>query len=241
MYTIYGLFVSISILFAFSFINLISTFDYIKLAFIFIFSILFQPLFCHSCLSSYSFAAYIATIPLLISLLFHCNFIHMLIFSFSIASAIGRFACLFAGCCSGKIDPHKSPFSIFYSKGSVIADHLNHSVYVYPTILFEIFFEFLIAFFVLFSKYGLILYGVLNFFLLILTSWWRYTPRMNNKLFVPLFSLVLFTIIVHFKQCYQIPNIQFIFKPISIPFAFLGGLIVSNDIHIQDVLKLFQF
>ena len=241
MYTIYGFFVSISILISLSFINLISTVDYIKLAFIFFISIFFQPLFCLSCLSSYSFAAYIATIPLLISLLFNCNFIHMLIFSFSIASAIGRFACLFAGCCSGKIDPHKSPFSIYYSKGSVIADHLNHSVYVYPTILFEIFFEFLIAFIVLFSKYGLVLYGILNFFLLILTSWWRYTPRMDNKLLVPLFSLAMFTLIVHLKQCYQFPNIQFIFKPISIPFAFLGGLIVSNDIHIQDVLKLMQF
>jgi hypothetical protein len=165
----------------------------------------------------------------------------MLIFSFSIASAIGRLACLFAGCCSGKIDPDKSFFSIYYSKGSVIADHLKRSVYVYPTILFEIFFEFLTAFIVLFSKYGLVLYGILNFFLLILTSWWRYTPRMDNKLLVPLFSLAMFTLIVHLKQCYHISNIQFIFKPISIPIAFIGGLIVSNDIHIQDILKFLKF
>ena len=241
MYTIYGFFVSISILISLSFINLISTFDYIKLAFIAFFSIFFQPLFCHSCLSSYSFAAYIAIIPLLISLLFDCSLIHMFITAFSVASAIGRIACLFAGCCSGKIDPHKSPFSIYYSKGTVIADHLNHSVYVYPTILFEIFFEFLIAFFVLFSKYGLVLYGILNFFLLILTSWWRFTPRMDNKIYVPLFSLAIFTIIVHLKQCYHIPHIQFIFKPLSIPFAILGGLIVSNDIHIKDILNLLKF
>ena len=237
MYTLYGFIISIATIVAFSFINNITTIDILKLNAIAIISILVQPLFCHSCLSSYSLAAYLATIPLLIALLFDCHKIHMFITAFAMATAIGRIACFFAGCCSGKVDTHHSPFSILYTKGTVIADHLHHDVDVFPTILLEIFVEFFIAFLLLFSKYGLLLFGIINFFLLIFSSWWRYTPRIGNNLYVPLFSLALFSFIIHFKHCYYITPLQFIFKPVYVIFALLFGLIVSNDIYIQHILN----
>lgn len=239
MYTLYGFISSIATVIFFSFINNITTMDIIKFIFIALLSILLQPIFCHSCLTSYSLAAYLATFPLLISLLFNCNKIHMFIFAFAIASAIGRIACLFSGCCTGKITTFK-PFSIFYPKGTVIADHLHRDVYVYPTIYFEILIEFFIAFFVLFSEYGLLFFGIINFCLLILTSWWRYTPRMGNNLVVPLVSLALFTLIIHYKQCYNLPKIQFVFKLFSVPFAILFGLILSSDFHIIDLLSFIK-
>ena len=149
MYTIYDCFIFIATLVAFSFINPLTTIHIFLLFSIFIFSILLQPLFCTSCITSHSLAAYLATIPLLISLLFDCYHIYMFIFAFSLACAIGRIGCFFAGCCTGKIDTHHSPFSIFYPRGTVIADHLKHSVRVYPTILIEIFVAFFIPFLIL--------------------------------------------------------------------------------------------
>jgi hypothetical protein len=238
-YTLYGLIISISTLIAFSFINNITTIHHLLITAIVIISIFLQPLFCHSCLTSYSLAAYLATIPLLIALIFDCSKIHMFITAFAIATAIGRIACFFAGCCSGKVDTHHSPFSILYTKGTVIADHLHHDVHVFPTILIEIFFEFFIAFLLLFSKYGLLLYGPINLLLLFFSSYWRFTPRIGYNLYIPILSLALFSFIIHFKSCYTLTQVQFVFKPFSLFFAILFGLIVSNDIHIQDIFSIF--
>ena len=112
MYTIYDCCVFIATVVAFSFVNGLTTIDIFKLIAIVILSILVQPLFCKSCLTSHSLAAYLATIPLLISLFFDCYQIYILIFAFSIACAIGRIGCFFSGCCTGKLSSHFSHFSI---------------------------------------------------------------------------------------------------------------------------------
>jgi|688.fasta_scaffold11288_7 hypothetical protein len=238
MYTLYGFITTIAVIVALSFINNITNMDIVKLVSILIISTIIQPFFCKPCINSYSLAAYLASVPLLISVLFDCEKIRMLIFALASGIAIGRIACYFSGCCSGKISD-ASLYSIKYEKGSVIADHLHKTVYVYPTILLEILAEFAIAFVVLNYKYGLELFGILNIILLQLTSWWRYTPRVGGNIWVSLLSLIFYTFIVYFKQCNNFkPNIEFNLKPISLVIGFIFGLIVSNDIYMGDLIKM---
>jgi hypothetical protein len=237
MYTLYGFIITIALIVALSFINNISNIDIVKLVSVLIISTIIQPFFCKTCNNSYSLAAYLVSVPLLISVIFDCEKIRMLIFALAFGSAIGRISCYFSGCCSGKISDD-SFYSIKYEKGSVIADHLNKKVYVYPTILLEILAEFAIAFIVLNYKYGLELFGILNIILLQVTSWWRYTPRMGGNIWISLLSLIFYTFIVYFKKCNIFkPNIEFIFKPITLIIGLFVGLIVSNDIHIEELIK----
>ena len=237
MYTIYDCCVFIATVVAFSFVNGLTTIDIFKLIAIVILSILVQPLFCKSCLTSHSLAAYLATIPLLISLFFDCYQIYILIFAFSIACAIGRIGCFFSGCCTGKLSSHFSHFSILYPRGTIIADHLLRPVRVVPTILIEIFFAFFISFIILFSKYGLLLYGPINLLLIFFSYFWRFTPRADFH-FLPIISLALFSIIIHFKQCYRTYHLPFVFKPFSLIFALIFSLFFYYDIHISSFYKM---
>ena len=160
----------------------------------------------------------------------------MLIFAFSIVCAIGRIGCFFAGCCTGKITT-PSYFSINYKNNYVINKQANKkNICVYPTIFIEIISQFIIAFLVYFHNYGIILYGVFNAILLIVTSFWRYKIRMNNNIYLPVISLLLFSLIVYQKKCYNSQKkLRFIIKPISIIFGILICLIVSNDIKFKSL------
>jgi hypothetical protein len=238
MYTLYGFIITIAVIVALSFINNVTNIDIIKLVSIIIISTIIQPLFCKTCNNSYSLAAYLASVPLLISVLFDCEKIRMLIFALASGNAIGRIGCYFSGCCSGKIT-NDSLYSLKYEKGSVIANHLHKTVYVYPTIILEILAEFAIAFIAFNYKYGLELFGILNIILLQLSSWWRYTPRVGKNIWVSLLSLIFYTFIVYFKQCNNFKqNIEFNLKPISVIIGLIFGLIVSNDIYMEDLIKI---
>ena len=81
MYTLYGFIITIAVIVALSFINNVTNIDIIKLVSIIIISTIIQPLFCKTCNNSYSLAAYLASVPLLISVLFDCEKIRMLIFA----------------------------------------------------------------------------------------------------------------------------------------------------------------
>ena len=229
--TTYGIITAISIFIGFSFISHLSIKKYIILITIFIISVYSQILLCKDCSSSYSLASHLTIIPILISIFFNCNDIRIIIFAFAIFCAISRIGCFFAGCCSGKISD-SSIFTINYKNDYVINKQTDKTnVYVYPTIFIEIIIQFIIAFLVYYSKFGLILYGILNSFLIISTSFWRYKKRMSDNIYLPIISLLLFSYIVYKKECYSKINLNFIINPLGILLGIILAIIVSNDIN----------
>jgi len=233
-FTLYGIISAFSLIIGLSFINNLLVKEYLFLFTIFIISIFCQNIWCKDCLNSYSLASHLTIIPILISLFFNCSNIHKIIFAFSITCAIGRIGCLFAGCCTGKIT-NSSNFTINYKKDYVINKSVNkENVYVYPTIFIEIVSQFIIAYLVYYHKFGVILYGILNAILLIFTSFWRHKQRLNNNIYLPVISLLLFSYIAYEKKCYNKSQtyITFTIKPIIVIFGIIIGLMVSNDIQI---------
>jgi prolipoprotein diacylglyceryltransferase len=231
--TLYGIIIAFSLIIGVAFVNDLYVKDYLILLAIFLISIYAQRIWCKDCLTSYSLASHLAIIPILVAIFFNCSNIHIIIFAFSIICAIGRIGCFFAGCCTGKVTK-SSNHAIKYTEDFIINKQTNKkNVYVFPTIFIEIISQFIIAYLVYYHKFGVILYGILNAILLIFTSYWRHKKRMNNNIYLPVISLLIFSYIVYKKKCYNsLTHIKFILKPISIIVGIILGLIVSNDIQI---------
>ena len=113
-------------------------------------------------------------------------------------------------------------------------------------LLFKIFIstitlQFLIAYIVWKSKYGIVMFGILNALLVSATNCWRMTPRMDNSLrsFLPVLSLLVAGIVSYYK-CSKVPldNLDFKIKPVSLVFGIIIMLIVSNDINFKKDEKI---
>jgi len=170
-----------------------------------------------------------------------CYDIKIILFAFSIAFAIGRIGCYFAGCCTGKEVKNKDELGITYKKGSVVVDKYTHrDVKVYPTIFMEIIIQFFIAYTVFKSNNGILLFGVLNALLVIMTNNWRMSPRVNETSYIPVIGLLLFSYLASLKCSGVIKNINIniTYKNIYLITGVILGAIVSNDINFRKNLSL---
>ena len=182
-------------------------------------------------------ASFLSVLPILFFLYHDCQELKLLLIAFSLLSFIGRIGCFWAGCCSGKECPKNFPFKLTYRKKSIAVDKYQVK-YVYPTILFEIFIQFMIFLIVKKSIYGVPLYGILNSGLLLLTYKWRLTHRMGSEKsnYLPIISLLVFTV-ASSMICLKTPTpiIQFNIKPWHVIISILMGAIVSNDINFNSI------
>ena len=239
--TLYGIFVALSIIIAGSFVTLLKQKDFMLLFLIFTFSLASQCILCSTCSSSYTLASYISLIPILIVFFFDCFKVKEIIFIFALMCAIGRIGCYFAGCCTGKITTNKTLAIHYDEKYQINKNQYKNNVYVYPTIYIEIILQFLIAYLVYFSSYGIIFYGLLNAALLFLTSLWRNDPRMNTRRhgYIPIISLIAFSLLAYYKKCYKIKSKpKFVLNYIMIPIGILFAIITSYDINMMDLISM---
>lgn len=235
--TTYGYLVFIATSLSMGFISNFS----IKHIIIIVLSVILQSFLCKECSSQYTLAAYLSVIPLLSAVVLNCNELKELIFAFALGCAIGRIGCYFAGCCTGKECSYKNKFSILYKENHIINNRKKRkNIRVHPTIFLEIILQFLIAFLVYKSKYGLTIYGIGNIALFFLTSMWRDGSRMGNRFSgnYPVIGLILYSI-YSLVKCKPID-----FKPkfkLNIYYIVLGMIlwyVTSNDLNVGHLKRM---
>jgi len=144
----------------------------------------------------FSMAAYMAILPLLLIFAFDCDRLREILVGFSFMAAIGRLACLGPGCCSGK----ESSFGITYEGTSVPCRHTGKDpVTVLPTVPLEAALQALIGYITMISKYGLVLFGLMNALLIHMTNAWRMRTRMGDNWSVPILALMAFSVFAYIK------------------------------------------
>ena len=234
--TPYGFFCGLAIFVALGIIKNIN----IQLILIIFSSIFIQSNLCKHCKNEYTMASFISVLPLLLLTIKDCKELRKNLVALSFGLAIGRIGCYFAGCCTGRECENKF-YSIEYKEHYMVNKHCNKDkVYVYPTIIFEIIIQFILAFLLLKNKYGIPIFGLGNIILMLLTNKWRLQKRMGNNLRnkIPYISLILFTLLSVFK-CNLITNYSFDFKIklVYVISAILFTLITSNDINFSTFKK----
>ena len=233
-FTIYGFF---SVIASIVFLSIFDVFNFKFLA-ILLAAILGQNVMCEHCGDKYVMSSYISLLTILVCIFENCSRIKNFVVAFSLLAAIGRIGCLFTGCCTGK---ETNQSGIIYRGNYLINKKLNKKIVkVKPTILYEIFIQFLLA--ILFIKYQqlYILFPILNAILIYITNKWRLTYRMGkNKNLSPILLIISFFIILF--KCQNLNNtnnrITFKFKNVYIIISLFLGLILSNDINISYVKK----
>lgn len=236
--TPYGFLVFIAVLIGFSFIK-----PGFNIFIVILISIVSQSFLCNTCSETYSLASYLSILPLLSAVIFNCGDLKGVLIGFSLGCAIGRIGCYFAGCCTGKELNEKTWYAIEYKKGSLPCKKKNKdTVYVYPTIFFEIIVQFIIALSVYYSDYGIYTFGIGYIILYILTNMWRDEKRMdikNNKQnMIPVIGLTLYTIYVFIKCKPSSIKPVFKFYWIYVIISLLTGVIVSNDLNMNSIKKI---
>mgnify|MGYP005992109923 FL=1 len=236
-YTCYGLISTFALLIGLSMIDL-----NVKFTLLLLLIIVLQSQFCNSCNTSYNMISFVSIVPLVILMFYNCNDSYNFILAFAITLAIGRFACYFAGCCTGK-ETNNNFMSIKYEGDYVINKKLKKNiVYVKPTIFLEIFFQIIIVSILITSKKPLILFGLLNALLLYLTDEWRFNGRTNSKIFKYItISLLLVFSFFSYVLCKDINyklKIVYNFTFTKLFLAILAGLIVSNDINVINISNI---
>ena len=211
-----------------------------KLFLIIVSSVLIQSQLCEHCDKSFNMVAFMAVFPLLSLFLSKCEDTYKIILGFSIIAGVSRIGCYFAGCCTGK-ETDKDNLSIEYSGNYVVNKNTHkHTVYVKPTIFLEIFLQLLFVFIIIKSRNPLVLFGVLNAILIILTDYWRLGRRGANTKIVAIaaMSLATFSLIARFK-CKNLikPKLTFSISIYKIIFAILVALILSNDLNFDSFKK----
>jgi len=200
-----------------------------------ILTMLLQPLLCTKCLGNFSLSAFIGIFPLMLLLLIlDCDLLKSCIIVLSLMFAVGRIGCFFAGCCTGKPCNPSFPFTLHYKKGSVLVDkYYKKNMSVYPTILLEIFLQFILFYLVWTSDYGLIIFGIGNAILLYLTGMWRDQSRPNS--WPSIFGLVLFSILSYLKCGKSKAKCCLKFNPdiLSLIVAIIVSIFLSNDIFFK--------
>ena len=219
-----GMFIGLSLLSNISFV----------LIFAIILTFIIKSFVCIKCNNVFSLSAFLGIFPILLLFTINdCNYLKEILVGFAIACAIGRIGCYSAGCCTGKICKSNIPFSIKYNEGSVIVDkYYKKPCSVYPTIYLEIVFQALIAYLTWYSSYGIIVFGIGNALLLMLSSYWRAQKRENQYLSIT--SLLLFSLLSYYycgerkNKCCNKWNPTISNGIISI----ITAIITSNDIFI---------
>jgi len=239
-YTCYGLISSFAILIGSSIIDI-----NLKFITLLLLIIIIQSQFCYNCNSSYNMISFVSIVPLVILMFYNCNNSYNFILAFAITLAIGRFACYFAGCCTGK-ETNNNFMSIKYEGDYIINKKLKKNiVYVKPTIFLEIFFQIIIVSILITSKKPLVLFGLLNALLLYLTDEWRFDGRTNSKIFkyITISLLSIFSFFSYFlcKDINYKLKIVYNFTFTKLFLAILIGLIVSNDINIINISQLISY
>ena len=178
----------------------------------------------------FSMAAYMAILPLLLLCAFDCDRLREILVGFSFMAAIGRLACLGPGCCSGK----ESSFGITYDGTSVPCRHTGKNpVTVLPTVPLEAALQALIGYVTMVSKYGLVLFGLMNALLIHMTNAWRMRTRMGDNWSVPILALMAFSVLAYikcppFKTPYKI-SLQL--KPWMVGVALAVFLLIKFSLH----------
>lgn len=234
--TPYGIFFGLAILASFS---IIKNFDY-KLILIIISSLIIQSNLCKSCNYQYTLASHLSVLPLLLILFIpDCYELKNIFVAFAIGLFIGRIGCYFVGCCSGKESSKDIPFGINYKNNYFINKKYNKSnITVYPSIILELLLQLIIAIIVYKSEYGIPLFGILNMLLIYFSKYWRMEKRMGSSQNIPIYSLILFTIIAFYK-CGKVSNYKlgYNIKIHFIVIAILVTIITSNDINFNALIS----
>jgi len=178
----------------------------------------------------FSMAAYMAILPLLLLCAFDCERLREILVGFSFMAAIGRLACLGPGCCSGK----EGSFGITYEGTEVPCRFTGKSpVTVLPTVPLEAGLQALIGYVTMVSKYGLVLFGLMNALLIHMTNSWRMRTRMGDNWAVPILALMVFSALAYvkcppFKTPYKI-SLQL--KPWMVGVALTVYLLIKFSLH----------
>ena len=231
-FTPYGSCVSIGSL---VFLSIVKKMD-VKLILIFIASIIIQSFLCKTCQKEYTLASQLSVFPLMLLLIGNCTRLHEIIIAISISLAIGRIGCYFAGCCTG----FETSQGITYKEHYTVNKKLKKkNVTVFPSIFIEILSQFIIAFIVSKSEYGLVWFGILNAILVQCTHKWRLSKRMGINKNIPIISLLVFSLLAYIK-CGKLGafNLTYKIQGWMILFSLILGFIVSNDINLIHIKKL---
>ena len=183
-----GMFIGLSLLSNISFVLILTI----------ILTFIIKSFLCQKCNKVFSLSAFLGIFPILLLFTINdCNYLKEILVGLAIACAVGRIGCYFVGCCTGKVCKSNFPFSIKYKEGSVIVDKYNKKpCSVYPTIYLEILFQALIAFLTWYLSFGIVVFGIGNASLLMLSSFWRAQPRENQYLSIT--SLLLFSLLSYY-------------------------------------------
>ena len=128
--------------------------------------------------------------PILTMIMYNCTEIYNIILAFSIGLAISRIGCLFAGCCTGK--ETKSSLSLKYEGDYVVNKNTNKKIIrVTPSIILEIFLQFLFVYIISKANNPLLLFGMLNASLILASDFWRLNGRAVDKEIVLISSAIL--------------------------------------------------
>lgn len=199
-----------------------------------------QSLLCKSCWDQFTMASVIGSLPLLFVLFLpDCNYLKRVLFAMAAGAVIGRIGCLLVGCCSGAETSSDNPFSLTYTDSFINKKLGKQSCSVKPTIILEIVLQFLLAWAVWRSEYGIVLYGVLNLTLLCLTNLWRLEKRMGGQTWVTYLSLAVFSVIAYFR-CGKVKGLgdgAYEFKWPYIVVAVIVGLQTSNDFTVGKIVR----
>ena len=230
--TTYGIIAGLSSLLSLGFVNL-----NLKSLLILLFSIIISRKICHGCDKTFNMVSFMPVFSILTMTFYNCKEIYNIILAFSIFAAISRIGCLFAGCCTGK--ESKSILSLKYEGNYVININTNKKIIrVTPSIILEIFLQFLFVYIILKSNNPLLLFGILNASLILASDYWRHGGRALDKNICVISSaiLILFSIISIFK-CKKIikPKIVFKLNIYKIILSLLLVVISSNNIIFENL------
>ena len=178
----------------------------------------------------FSGAAFMATFPLPLLFALDCERVREVLVGVSFMAAVGRLACLGPGCCSGK----EASFGITYEGTSVPCRHTGKSpVTVLPTVPLEAALQALIGYVTMVSKYGLVLFGLMNALLIHMTNFWRMRTRMGDNWSVPILALVAFSVLAYIKcPPFETPyKMSLQLEPWMLGVALLVFLLIRFSLH----------
>lgn len=202
-----------------------------------------QSLLCDDCWNNFTLASVIGTIPLLLVLILRdCSYLKRVLFAMAGGAAIGRVGCLLAGCCSGEETEPNDFMSLTYTNSWINKRLSKTRVSVKPTVVLEIVLQFLMAWAVWRSEYGVALYGVLNLILMYMSNTWRLTKRMGGKAWLTYLSLAVFSVLA-LLRCGKVKNTGdggYRFKWAYALAGVLAALAASNDMTAVRITEHIQ-
>ena len=166
---------------------------------------------------------------------------------FSLWTAFTRYACLAAGCCTGKVIEEKNNLPVFYTKYSDPDQLINkkngtEEIYTHPLTLIEIIIQSIILLMILqFPKYTTQIFSIFSIVLILFSQKYRYNnSRVHSGLAIIaliLFSMVCFNNNFNWDILNNMKGVQLDDSLLLIVLSILLMYITSNDVTITSIIE----